>query len=284
MEACLEKKKPTSPDRKPEATRKTEAPAENARVIPVEEPKKKRRRDRKLATERCHQELKDMKKKNCGPQKRLAVAHRGTTHCAKVGQKTPIDRKMSRHPTVAWRKRNLFRKSTMQENWGSRNELAADRNMTSRAGVTRRKVDLVKNYSTGVNADQETRKGRTRIKNVGDRRPLCQKKMVTTENAIGGCRSEQQSHLGRRGTRKMIFYEIVGRKTAKQIPGSSVGLRQDKDWTLWMGRPPPKQKKGKRPLWEEPVVEVPASLARMNERRMKVTNECDTARPCKCLG
>jgi hypothetical protein len=41
----------------------------------------------------------------------------------------------------------------------------------------------------------------------------------------------------------MIFYEIVGRKITKQIAGSSVGLRQDKDWTLWRGRPPPKRKK-----------------------------------------
>jgi hypothetical protein len=29
----------------------------------------------------------------------------------------------------------------------------------------------------------------------------------------------------------MIFYEIVGRKTAKKIAGSSVGLRQNKNWT-----------------------------------------------------
>jgi hypothetical protein len=112
-------------------------------------------------------------------------------------------RKVSCHATVAWRKRNIFRKSMTQENWGSHNELATDRNMTSREGVTRCKVDFVKNYSTRVNADQETWKGR--IKNVGGRRPLCQKKKVTTENAIRGCRSKQQSHLGRRGTRKMIF-------------------------------------------------------------------------------
>jgi hypothetical protein len=147
-----------------------------------------------------------------------------------MARKTPIDRKMSCRATVARRKRNIFRKSTTQENWGSRNELAADRKMTSRAVVTRCKVDLVKNYSTRVNGDQETWKGQTEINNVGDRRPLCQKKKLTTENAIGGC-SSQQSHLGRRGTRKII-YEIAGKKIAKQIAGSSVGLRQDKDWTL----------------------------------------------------
>jgi hypothetical protein len=36
-----------------------------------------------------------------------------------------------------------------------------------------------------------------------------------------------------------------------------------------------KTKKGKRPVWQEPVVEIPASLARMNVRRMKVMDECE---------
>ncbi|PNF26395.1 hypothetical protein B7P43_G17126 [Cryptotermes secundus] len=38
-----------------------------------------------------------------------------------------------------------------------------------------------------------------------------------------------------------------GRKTANGIAKSPVGLRQDKDWTLWRGRPPPKRKKGNGP-------------------------------------
>jgi hypothetical protein len=39
------------------------------------------------------------------------------------------------------------------------------------------------------------------------------------------------------------------------------------------GLTPSKTKKGKWPVWEEPVVEVPASAGRVNEERMKVTNE-----------
>jgi DNA-directed RNA polymerase len=39
MEARLIEKTPTSPDKKPEAAQKAEAPAENATVMPVEEPK-----------------------------------------------------------------------------------------------------------------------------------------------------------------------------------------------------------------------------------------------------
>jgi hypothetical protein len=49
-----------------------------------------------------------------------------------------------------------------------------------------------------------------------------------------------------------MIYEIVGRKTAKQIAGSSVGLQQNKNWTLWRGRPPPKRKREQQ-LEEEPV-------------------------------
>jgi hypothetical protein len=62
-------------------------------------------------------------------------------------------------------------------------------NMTSCAGVTWRKVDFVKNYSTRVNADQETWKGRTRIKDIGGRLPLFQKEIVLNKDAIGGCKS-----------------------------------------------------------------------------------------------
>jgi hypothetical protein len=159
-----------------------------------------------------------------------------------------VCRKVSHHAAVAWRKRNIFRKLTTQGNWVSRDEFAADRNMTSCAGVTRRKVDFVKNYSTRVNADQETWKGRTRIKDIGGRRPLCQKENFPTKDAIGGCRLGQQSHLGGRRTRKKT-YEMVSVKIPKQIVGSSVSIGQDKDWTLWRGRPPPKRKKGNSAWW-----------------------------------
>jgi hypothetical protein len=60
MEARLEEKKLTSPDRKPEAAQKEEVPAENAEVIPVGEPRKKRHKDRNLAAQRRHQERKDL--------------------------------------------------------------------------------------------------------------------------------------------------------------------------------------------------------------------------------
>jgi hypothetical protein len=51
MEARLEEKGPTSVDRKPEAAQQEEVPLQDAEVMPVGEPKKKRRRDRKMAGE-----------------------------------------------------------------------------------------------------------------------------------------------------------------------------------------------------------------------------------------
>jgi hypothetical protein len=44
-----------------------------------------------------------------------------------------------------------------------------------------------------------------------------------------------------------------------------------------------KTKKRKQSVREE-TVKAPASLARMNEERMNVKNECETAGPFKCSG
>jgi hypothetical protein len=70
-----------------------------------------------------------------------------------------------------------------------------------------------------------------------------------TKNAIEGCRSEQRSHLVGRRTHKKTFYEIVSEKIPERIVGSSVSIQQDKDWTLWRCRPPPKRKKKNGPCW-----------------------------------
>jgi hypothetical protein len=101
MEARQEEEERTSPDRKPEGAQKAEVPAQKATVMPVGEPKKKRRRDRKLAAEHRRQKPKASKLENCGPQKRLDFTYRGRTCRAKMARKTQIDRKMSRRSTVA---------------------------------------------------------------------------------------------------------------------------------------------------------------------------------------
>jgi hypothetical protein len=87
MEARPEEEKPTSADRKPEAAEEYKVPVEDAEVIPVGEPKKKRRRDRKLAAEHRRQKPITSTRENCGPKERLAVARRGTSHRAESAQK-----------------------------------------------------------------------------------------------------------------------------------------------------------------------------------------------------
>jgi hypothetical protein len=67
MEARQDQEQPISRDRKPEAAQKEEVPAEDATVMPVGEPRKKRRRDRQLAAEHRHQKQKNSTWENCAP-------------------------------------------------------------------------------------------------------------------------------------------------------------------------------------------------------------------------
>jgi hypothetical protein len=113
MEAHQEEE-PTSADRTPEAAKQREVSVDDAELMPVGEPKKKRRRDRKLAAEHRRQKPKTSTRENCGPQKRLVVARRGMSRRAKVARKTPIDWKMSRRAIVARRKRDIVRKNLTQ--------------------------------------------------------------------------------------------------------------------------------------------------------------------------
>jgi hypothetical protein len=131
MEAHQEEEKPASLDTKPEAAQQEEVPVEDAEVIPVGEPKKKRRRDRKLAAEHRHQKTNTSTRENCGPQERLDIARRGTSHRAKVARKTPTDRKMRHRTTVARRMRNIFRPNTIR-----------------RAAVAQRKRNALKKENT----------------------------------------------------------------------------------------------------------------------------------------
>jgi hypothetical protein len=86
---------------------------QDAVVMPVGEPRK-RRRVRNLAA-KSHQKRKERTRGNCG------------TTCRK---------KVSRHATVAWRKRNLFRKIWTKVNCGPRSTLAAaSRKITRSAKV-----------------------------------------------------------------------------------------------------------------------------------------------------
>jgi hypothetical protein len=215
MEERLEEEKPTSVDRKPEVAQEREVTVEAAVVKPVNGRKKRQRSKWQAAARRG--EPKKLTRGDCGSRMKLATA------C----------RKVPRRATVAWRKRIILRKSSTQRNCGPRKEVtAAGIKITRCAGhrrmdkkkVTQRKRRRFQSSQEGPPVEQGRRKNRTRNRST-------------------------------RGIRKMILYEIVGRKIAKQIAGSSVGLRQDKDWTLWRGRPPSKtEKKRLQAEEEEPVM------------------------------
>jgi hypothetical protein len=111
MEARQEEEEPSSVERKPEVAER-EVPVEDAEVMPVGEPKKKRRRDRKLAAERRRQIPKDTTRENFGSQKRLTVARSGASRRGKVTRHTKETDKMSRRATVARRMRDIFRQNT----------------------------------------------------------------------------------------------------------------------------------------------------------------------------
>jgi hypothetical protein len=117
MEARLIEKTPTSSDKKLEAAQKAEAPEENATVMPVEEPKKKWRRDRRLGAERRRHKQKISTRENRTPQKKLAVARRGTSHRPTVARQREkkIDKKMPRCATVAQHIRDIFRPNTTRK-------------------------------------------------------------------------------------------------------------------------------------------------------------------------
>jgi hypothetical protein len=83
-------------------------------------------------------------------------------------------RRASRHATVAWLKRKLFRRSGAQEHCGSRRIFAAaSRGMAHCAGVARRREHDVKRYSQ-VNVGQETKKRQKDGKRLR-KRPECNK-------------------------------------------------------------------------------------------------------------
>jgi hypothetical protein len=115
-------------------------PKEDAEVVPVGEPKKKRRKDRKLAAERRHQ-MKERTQSHGGCRKRPAVARKGTSRRAKwARQEQETDKRMPRRATVARRKRDIVRKNLTQGagEFPRKRLVVADKKMTRCASVTQR--------------------------------------------------------------------------------------------------------------------------------------------------
>jgi hypothetical protein len=111
--ARLEEEEPTSVDMGPEGVNQ-EIPRVDAAVMPVGG-MRKRCRGRNLAAE-CHQKPKETTQEKCGSRKRLVVARRGMTRCAKV----------------AWQKGNVFRRKLTQGPCGSQKKKKTAINRGSR--------------------------------------------------------------------------------------------------------------------------------------------------------
>jgi hypothetical protein len=257
MEARQKKEGPTSVEMKPEATGEEEVPAEDAEVRPVGEPKKKRRRDRKLAAERLRQEPKDTKRINGGPQEKLAVARRETSHRATVARQNykRSGKKMSRRATVARRTRdtvapNMTRHAKVarrKENTVGRNRIRNNQTRNNVARGTPRGQRLQVKTEGGVGMKNEYTRQRLHPGNVSTASRTLRK---TQRLDVGQQTVETSSRLQaiKNRTRRIA----KGLEIAKQTNTSPVLLRRSKHWTLWRGRPSPKRKK--RPKAEEEPV------------------------------
>jgi hypothetical protein len=160
---------------------------------------------------------------------------------------------------VAWRKRNVFRRIVTKVNCGPRSTLTAAGIMNTRhARVTWPKEKFVREDCTRNQRQQETQKRRKEEEGMW-KFPKCKNglrnqglsKQLRGETGIKNPGARQQL---RPGIEKML-YEILRRRIARQVVGTSSGLRKLRKWTLWRGRPPPKRKKSRvrgksRAMWD----------------------------------
>jgi hypothetical protein len=175
-------------------------PKEDAAVMPVGG-LRKRRRDRNLAAGR-RQKPKKRIRASCESKRRSATA------CKKI----------TRRATVAWRKRNVFRRTVIQGNCGPRSILtAAGKMMTRHAGVAVSKENFIRKDCTSAKDERVTQrvgplrrnlrmhqKRKCGTKDLCDGQPPYVRMEETTTRGIGG----QRSHVERGVTLKKIIYAI----------------------------------------------------------------------------
>jgi hypothetical protein len=250
MEACLEYEEQVSGDIKDDQNETTAGnePAEkieldagtmqsaegykdvrskDVAVMPVKG-LKKRRRGRKLIAGR-RGETKEMNRENCGSRRKLAAA------C----------RKVPRHATVVWRKKQVLRRSGLQGNFGRRKELAiAGIRRTHCAQLVLRKGRSLEETSveegrrknrTKNKFERRTRKGRT----LGRGQQMRQEGTYATRKRG----FKEQLRFGNVRKNRWVYRATIGTKMVKQVVGTSRRLRKIRKWVLWRGRPPPKRKK-----------------------------------------
>jgi hypothetical protein len=201
-----------------------EIPKREVAVMPAGPPRKWRG-VRNLAAER-RQKRKEGTRGNHGSRRKSAAA------C----------RKVSRRAKMTWRKRNHVTRNDTQINYGRRKRLnVTGRKTTRRATVAWHNENVVRKDCARDQAKRGTPKrrkygglwnfpecnngirdqgikqelhSRKRIKDLGDRLPLCPR----NERTFGG-----------------IYRKTIGLDTVKRAVWISSGMRKIKDWTLWTG-------------------------------------------------
>jgi hypothetical protein len=154
-------------------------------------------------------------------------------------------RKVSRRATVAWRKRNLIRRSGTQENCGPLKEFSPTRiRMTRCAKVAWRKR---RSYE-GPSFEQGRRKNETKNKFSRGTQKLrtLGRIQLTCQEGTNGTRNrdvKEQMRLGNQRTSRGIYRKSTGLEIAKRIARCTVGLKRLMERTLWRAHPPPKRKK-----------------------------------------
>jgi hypothetical protein len=158
--------------------------------MPVEEPKKKRCRDQKLATERHRQKPKDLTRENYESPKELA--DKKMSHCATVARHTRDIRapNTAHHARVVWCKENAIRK-------GCSRPSVVEEIQSGQAFGRRRRPKL------------ECSKG---IKSRDVEEPLHPRKRKNSANSMRGWSGRQQPRLEKKESnrtyRKMVGLEI----------------------------------------------------------------------------
>jgi hypothetical protein len=230
-EAAMEKIEPDSGTLQSVAEHR-EVPNEYDVVKPVRG-RKKRHRGRQQA-ERRRGVPKKLIRGDCGSRKKLAAA------C----------RKVSRHATVAWRKRSIFRKSWTQANCGPRKEVtAADMKVTRYAGHMREeqiKDDVARRSPRGGTFDKKLWRSpecKNGIRSGVVEEPLHLRKGRRNISSIGGWSRIQHPRLNSMGNSIQVFGKAIELQFGKLADGSSVVIRNIDNWTLWRGRPLPQRKR-----------------------------------------
>jgi hypothetical protein len=196
-----------------------EVPDEGAVEAPVRIRKRRHKGRKETAGRRL--EPKGLNRGDRGSRKKLAAACRKASHRA----------------TVAWIKRNVFRKSWTCEFYGLRKEVTAPRKEVTapRKEVTRcerHRRKVAQRSPTGGAFEHRCRRGSQY--GMGRKDP--------TVIDIGGWSSRQLSPLERRGSIYKIRKTTLNTESLRRAPGMFIGLQQMRIWTLWRGRPPPKRK------------------------------------------